>query len=77
MNIKMTYQHSTENIENCNSNTIIVNRGFSMNAHEKHLVDQVKYWQRIDAEEREKNLKLEDIIKKIEKKIYGLEGDKK
>lgn len=47
-----------------------------MNAHEKNLVDQVKYWQRIAAEEREKNLKLEDIIKKIEKKIYGLEGDK-
>ena len=47
-----------------------------MNAYEKHLVDQVKYWQRITAEEREKNLKLEDIIKKIEKKIYGLEGDK-
>ena len=34
-----------------------------MNAHEKHLMDQVKYWQRISAEEREK-------------KIYGLEGDK-
>ena len=47
-----------------------------MNAYEKHLVDQVKCWQRIAAEEREKNLKLEDIIKKIEKKIYGLEGDK-
>ena len=39
-------------------------------------MDQVKYWQRIAAEEREKNLKLEDIIKKIEKKIYGLEGNK-
>lgn len=47
-----------------------------MDAYEKHLMDQVKYWQRISAEEREKNLKLEDIIKKIEKKIYGLEGDK-
>lgn len=47
-----------------------------MNAYEKHLMDQVKHWQRISAEEREKDLKLEDIIKKIEKKIYGLEGDK-
>ena len=48
-----------------------------MNPFEKYLVDQVKFWQRIATEEREKNLKLEDIIKKIEKKIYGLEGDKK
>ena len=47
-----------------------------MSPFEKYLVDQVKFWQRIAAEEREKNLKLEDIIKKIEKKIYGLEGDK-
>ena len=44
----------------------------------EHLKVQVKYWQMISAAEREKNLKLEEIIKEIEKKIYGLEnkGDK-
>lgn len=43
----------------------------------EHLKAQVKYWQMISAAEREKNIKLEKIIKEIEKKIYGLEGGNK
>lgn len=39
----------------------------------KHLQSKVKYWQRIALAEREKNIKLEEIIKKIEEKIYNLE----
>ena len=39
----------------------------------KHLQSQIKYWQRIALAEREKNIKLEEIIKKIEEKIYNLE----
>lgn len=39
----------------------------------KHLQSQIKYWQRIALAEREKNIKLEEIIKKIEKKIYNLD----
>lgn len=39
----------------------------------KHLQSQIEYWQRIALAEREKNIKLEEIIKKIEKKIYNLE----
>ena len=43
----------------------------------EHLKAQVKYWQMISAAEREKNIKLEKIIKDIERKIYNLEkGDK-
>ena len=39
----------------------------------KHLQNQIEYWQRIALAEREKNIKLEEIIKKIEEKIYNLE----
>ena len=39
----------------------------------EHLKAQVKYWQMISAAEREKNIKLEKIIKDIERKIYNLE----
>lgn len=39
----------------------------------RHLQSKVKYWQRIALAEREKNIKLEKIIKKIEEKIYNLE----
>lgn len=42
----------------------------------KHLQIQIEYWQRIALAEREKNIKLEEIIKKIEEKIYNLEDDK-
>ena len=43
----------------------------------EHLKAQVKYWQMISAAEREKNIKLEKIIKDIERKIYNLEKEKK
>ena len=43
----------------------------------EHLKAQVKYWQMISAAEREKNIKLEGIIKSIEKKVYGLEKEDK
>ena len=41
----------------------------------EHLKAQVKYWQTISAAEREKNIKLEKIIKKIEEKVYGLNNE--
>ena len=41
----------------------------------EHLKAQVKYWQMISAAEREKNIKLEKIIKDIERKIYNLEKE--
>ena len=40
----------------------------------EHLKAQVKYWQMISAAEREKNIKLEKIIKKIEEKVYGIDN---
>ena len=43
----------------------------------EHLKAQVKYWQMISATEREKNIKLEKIIKDIERKIYNLEKENK
>ena len=55
--------------------------GFKMKkektAYEKHLESQVAYWTRISLAEREKNMKLEEIIKSIEKKICGLEKEEK
>ena len=39
----------------------------------EHLKAQVKYWQMISAAEREKNIKLEKIIKDIERKIYNVD----
>lgn len=47
--------------------------GYIMQDYIKHLQSKVKYWQRIALTEREKNIKLEEIIKKIEEKIYNLE----
>ena len=44
-----------------------------MKEYLKHLQAQVKYWQMISLAEREKNAKLEEIIKQIEKKIYNLD----
>ena len=43
----------------------------------EHLKAQVKYWQMISAADREKNIKLEKIIKDIERKIYNLEKEDK
>ena len=42
-----------------------------------HLKSSRDYWKRIALAEREKNMKLEDIIKRIENKIYGLEKENK
>jgi hypothetical protein len=44
-----------------------------MKGYIEHLQSQIKYWQQISAAEREKNIKLEEIIKQIEKKIYNLD----
>ena len=44
-----------------------------MKGYIEHLQAQVKYWQMISLAEREKNAKLEEIIKQIEKKIYNLD----
>ena len=42
----------------------------------QHLQDQIFFWRRIALAEKEKNMKLEEILKKLEKKIYNLEDDK-
>ena len=42
-----------------------------------HLKSSRDYWKRIALAERENNIKLEEIIKSIEKKIYGLEKEEK
>lgn len=42
----------------------------------KHLESKCEYFQQLALAEREKNIKLEKIIKKIEQKIYNLEDDK-
>ena len=44
-----------------------------MKEYLKHLQAQVKYWQMISLAEKEKNMKLEEILKKLEKKIYNLD----
>ena len=45
-----------------------------MKGYIEHLQSQIKYWQQISAAEREKNMKLEEILKKLEKKIYNLDN---
>ena len=42
-----------------------------------HLRVSRDYWKRIALAEREKNMKLEEIIKDIENRIHNLEGDKR
>ena len=42
-----------------------------------HLKSSRDYWKRIVLAEREKNMKLEEVIKGIENKIYGLEKEDK
>ena len=39
----------------------------------KHIENKCEYFKQLTLEEREKNIKLEEIIKKIEEKIYNLE----
>ena len=61
-------------LKNGNINTRIYSKGgYIMQDYIKHLQSQIEYWQRIALAEREKNIKLEEIIKKIEEKIYNLE----
>ena len=45
-----------------------------MKGYIEHLQAQVKYWQMISLAEREKNIKLEEVIKKIEEKAYGIDS---
>lgn len=47
--------------------------GYIMQDYIKHLQSKCEYFQQLALAEREKNIKLEEIIKKIEKKIYNLE----
>ena len=42
-----------------------------------HLRVSRDYWKRIALAEREKNMKLEEVIKGVENKIYGLEKEDK
>ena len=42
-----------------------------------HLRVSRDYWKRIALAEREKSIKLEEIIKDIERKIYNLEKEEK
>ena len=46
-------------------------------AYEKFLENKCKYWQQLALEEREKNMKLEELIKDRENRIHNLEGDKR
>ena len=46
-------------------------------AYEKFLENKCKYWQQLALAEREKNIKLEEIIKDIENRIHNLEGGKR
>ena len=44
-----------------------------MKGYIEHLQSQIEYWKMISLVEKEKNMKLEGIIKQIEKKIYNLD----
>ena len=44
-----------------------------MKGYIEHLQSQIEYWKMISLVEKEKNTKLEEIIKQIEKKIYNLD----
>ena len=46
-------------------------------AYEKFLESKVQYWQQFAYVERQRNYELEKILKKLEKKIYGLEKEEK
>ena len=50
-----------------------------MEDYKKHLECCIEYWEMIATAvaEREKNMKLEEIIKDIENRIHNLEGDKR
>ena len=46
-----------------------------MKGYIEHLQSQIEYWKMISLVEKEKNIKLEKIIKKIEEKVYGLNNE--
>ena len=46
-------------------------------AYEKFLESKVKYLQQLAYAERQHSYELEEILRKIEKKIYGLEKEEK
>ena len=46
-------------------------------AYEKFLESKVQYWQQLAYAERQHSYELEQILKKLEKKIYGLEKEDK
>ena len=46
-------------------------------AYEKFLESKVQYWQQLAYAERQHSYELEGILKKLEKKIYGLEKEDK
>ena len=43
----------------------------------RHLESMVAYWQQLAYAERQHSYELEQILKKLEKKIYGLEKEDK
>ena len=43
----------------------------------EHLQSQIKYWQQLAYEKRQHSYELEQILKKLENKIYGLEKENK
>ena len=46
-------------------------------AYEKFLESKVQYWQQLAYAERQHSYELEQILKKLENKIYGLEKEDK
>ena len=45
-----------------------------MKGYIEQLQTQIEYWKMISIVEKEKNMKLEEILKKLEKKIYNLDN---
>ena len=45
-----------------------------MKGYIEHLQSKIEYWKMISLVEKEKNMKLEEILKKLEKKIYNLDN---
>ena len=46
-------------------------------SYEKHLESMVTYWRQLALAERQHSYELEQILKKLENKIYGLEKEDK
>ena len=45
--------------------------------YERHLESMVAFWQQLAYAERQHSYELEQILKKLENKIYGLEKEDK